>query len=174
MATCHHRCPGSPLGPIIRLLCKVSPESHCSFFCMDTDQQSGYYSDPQLHRSMSDSFHSIYPPSLDFSFLAGEGQDFVPPRRRTTHDNRRQSKLRMRRTRLPSLMDAGLGSTQVSGSSVDFSFAAPSNTSTYVSDPASRSYSRQSFTSTTSSRGDYNDVVSGYILPRSTADQLRH
>ena len=85
-------------------------------------------------------------------------REIARQRRRNSQENRRQSKLRLRKTRLPSILDVGLGTTQVMGGSVDISLAAPPNLTTYVSGPNERSYSGQSYAS---SRSAYGDAVSG-------------
>lgn len=107
---------------------------------------------------MSASFPSR--PSLDLRVdtRSVEEREIARQRRRNSQESRRQSKLRLRKTRLPSILDAGLGTTQVTGGSVDFSIAAPSNLTTYVSGPSDRSYTSQPFAP---ARGGYSDVVSG-------------
>jgi len=116
------------------------------------DKRSGYYpsqaQDPNT-RSMS----TLFP--LPLSSNLGdhrrvEEREFARQRRRNSHENRRQSKMRVRRTRLPSIMDAGLGSAQVTGGLVDSFLAAPL---TYVNDHATPSYDPNT-------RGGYG-VVSG-------------
>ena len=87
-----------------------------------------------------------------------EEREVARQRRRNSQESRRQSKLRMRQNRLPSILNAGLASTQVTGGSVDSSLAAPSTMTTYVSDPIDRTYPSTSYAST---RGGYSDVVSG-------------
>ena len=78
-----------------------------------------------------------------------EEREIARQRRRNSQENRRQSKLRVRRTRLPGIMDAGLSSTQATGGLVDSFVAAPL---TYVNDHAAPSYDPN--------RGGYG-VVSG-------------
>jgi hypothetical protein len=94
-----------------------------------------------------------FPPPLSSNFgdhRRVEEREVARQRRRNSQENRRQSKMRERRTRLPSIMDAGLGSTQVPGGLVDSSLAAPL---TYVTDRATPSYDPNT-------RGGYG-VVSG-------------
>jgi len=82
-----------------------------------------------------------------------EEREVARQRRRHSQENRRQSKLRVRRTRLPGITDAGLSSAQVTGGLVDSSLAAPL---TYVNDHTAPSYDPN--------RGGYG-VVSGYKWP---------
>ncbi|MCJ1402344.1 hypothetical protein MMC11_005564 [Xylographa trunciseda] len=109
-------------------------------------------------RSMSTSFPPLTSSDLRVDSRSVEEREIARQRRRNSQENRRQSKLRLRKTRLPSILDVGLGGTQVMGGSVDFSPAAPSNMTAYVSGPNERTYSGQSYAS---SRSGYSDVVSG-------------
>ena len=89
-------------------------------------------------------------------------REIARQRRKVSQDARRQNKIRVRKTRLPSVPNPILGGRQDMGVSVDFSSAAPTYQRSYVHDPVSRSSSVRSLQSYASSaREDYNGVVSG-------------
>ena len=99
-------------------------------------------------------------PSADVGMIprSVEEREIARQRRRNSQENRRESKLRVRRTRLPGILDAGLATSQVTSGSVDFSSLAAPSSMTYVNDPSNRVYPSQSFGS---SRAGYGEVALG-------------
>ena len=107
---------------------------------------------------MSESYGPNFLPSLAFSPTSTEEHEIARQLRRVPRETRRDTKTRVRKMRLPSIVGSKQGSEKITGGSVDFSLVAPSLPSSYVSEPIERSYQR-SRPSIGSAHGDYSSVV---------------
>ena len=107
---------------------------------------------------MNDPYGSNFLPSLAFTPTSTEAREIARQLQRVPQETHRETKMRVRKNKLPSIVGARQGSKKMTDRSVDFSFVAPIPSS-YVSDPIERSYPR-SRPSVGSAHGDYGSVVS--------------
>ena len=124
---------------------KVTTPSNCLLMPKLTEY-AGYYSgQPASHsRSMSGSSDPHLASRLAFSAIGTEVRKFARQRRQDSQEDRRQAKLRLRKSRLlPSILEPAPAPMVLDSSgSIDFC-TAPSVPSSYVSSGRARSNSHQ-------------------------------
>lgn len=127
------------------------------------DLQSGEYTfssaEASQRRSMSGPSGPNILPSSALRGLSTEDREVARQRRRNLQESRRQSKVHVRRTQLPSTSDARSTEAQNVGCSIDF-FAASSTSSSYDvgSNLGTASYGRTN--SVSSTHGPYMGGIS--------------
>lgn len=145
---------GSTLAPMPSTFCPEAVRSSCDRETVLTDQfATVYYHDAHAQRTLSGLSRPTFLPNLGPRGLHSEEREPVSrKRRRDSPETRRQNKLRVRTTRLPSIVGVGAEELHVPSDPVDMFATAPSVPTTYVPDSIDRSFSRPSIAPL---RGDY-------------------